>query len=43
MKICLVGLDNLPVLALEYRRHTIAANRFSKPCSVGRWRAGATM
>jgi glycosyltransferase involved in cell wall biosynthesis len=23
MKICLVGLDNLPVLAPEYRRHTI--------------------
>ena len=23
MKICFVGLDNLPVLAPEYRRHTI--------------------
>src|SRR5258708_31104462 len=23
MKICLVGLDNLPVLAPEYRQHTI--------------------
>ena len=23
MKICLVGLDNLPVLASEYRRHTV--------------------
>src|SRR6185436_11116590 len=24
MKICLIGLDNLPVLAPEYRQHTVA-------------------
>jgi aerobic-type carbon monoxide dehydrogenase small subunit (CoxS/CutS family) len=42
MKICLVGLDNLPVLAPEYRGHTVGGESVRRHCSPGRSPSTAT-
>jgi len=42
MKICLLGLDNLPVLAPEYREHTVGGESVQQTLLAARWRVAAT-